>query len=102
MEHQHWLTGDLPYSRAIKKILEHDEVSLKIYPKEIMTDKDYEINDKTALKNIGIILDREGKFVYKEDPTPDSPPPVPEGGYTLELLFNKLCSMEHTSARNEK
>src|ERR1043165_8366168 len=67
-----------------------------------MTEKDAEINVKTALKNTGIVVDLEGRFNYKEDLATNAPPPIPEGGYTMELLFNKMCSIETTIVNNHR
>src|SRR4051812_5431348 len=51
----------------------------------------------------GIVTDREGRFVYKVDfePTVPQVPQPPEGGYTMDMMFAKLCSIQ-TSIDNNK
>ncbi|XP_058782988.1 uncharacterized protein LOC131657627 [Vicia villosa] len=91
------LSGGLPYSRPITHIMKAAGVNLKNQPSLPMTPRECEINDKTALKNTGIVLALDGTFVYKDD---DVPPPIPEGGTTLDIVFNKLCSIETTIANH--
>jgi hypothetical protein len=85
------LDGGLPYARAISHILDHAGVNLQREVTRIQGDKEV-ISDATALKNTGIILDARGHFHYKEDfePTVQYVAQPPEGGYTLDMLFNQM------------
>lgn len=85
------LDGGLPYARAISHILENAGVNLQREVTKIQGDKEA-ISDTTALKNTGIILDARGHFHYKEDfePTVQYVAQPPQGGYTLDMLFNQM------------
>lgn len=99
MKHQQSLTDGLPYARLITKILEGCEIDLKWEPKKKMSAKECEINDLTSVRNTGIFLDMDGMYKYKHEPS-NAPPPAPEGGYTNEVLYNKICSVESTMMHN--
>ncbi|KAL5081167.1 hypothetical protein RYX36_009588 [Vicia faba] len=47
----------------------------------------------TFLKNM-IFMDTDGIFKYKNDENVYAPPPAPSGGYSLELIYNKMCEMD--------
>ncbi|CAI8604907.1 unnamed protein product [Vicia faba] len=99
MNHLQKLSGGLPYARLITKILQHCDIDLKREPREDMDVKDCEINDKTALRYIGIVLDRDGKFQFQ---TAYRPLPIPVGGYSHEITYNKICSVESTMMRHHQ
>lgn len=92
MKHQKSLTSGLPYVRLITKILEGYGIDLKREPKKKMFAREYEINASTSVRNIGIFSD-------KDEPS-NASPLAPEGGYTNEVLYNKICSVESTMIRN--
>ena len=109
------LDGGLPYARAISHILENADVNLQREVTRIQGDKEA-ITDATALKNTRIILDARGHFHYKEDyePTVHYVAQPPEGGYTIDMLFNQMqifqrhvdgrfdvLSQENASARRQ-
>jgi len=97
------LKGGLPYARAISHIVRNAGVLLQREPKKNMDEQECAITTATALKNTGIVTDREGRFVYKVDfePTVPQVPQPPEGGYTMDMMFAKLCSIQ-TSIDNNK
>lgn len=94
MKQQLGLSGGLTYARLITKILKYCEVDLKREPKNRMDPKDWEINVGATLRNTRIIQDKDGIYKYKDDPSIYAHPPVPEDGYTNEVLYNKFCSVE--------
>lgn len=105
MKHQQSLTGGLPYARLISKILEACGIDLKREPKKKMTARECEINASTSIWNTGIFLDMDGTYKYKDESLtsssdPQPPPPAPEGGYSNEALYNKICSVEMTMMKN--
>lgn len=56
--------------------------------------KEWKINVRDTLRNTRIIQDKDDIYEYKGDPIVNAPPPVPEDGYTDELLYNKFCSTD--------
>lgn len=86
----------------ITHILQAAGVNLKKHPYMSMTARECEINDKTAMKNTCIVLDMGITFIYKEDAPADAPPPISEGGVTMKLLFNKMCSLETTMTNDHR
>lgn len=103
MSHQKRLKDRLPYGREISKKLEYSEVYLKREPRLEMTSKTSEISAKAANKNMGSFKDDDGIYKHIEQAPSSSnvaptlapaPIPIPEGGYTNEFLYNKMCSIE--------
>lgn len=64
-----------------------------------MSAKECEINASTSIRNTGIFLDMDGMYKYKDESS-NTPLPAPEGGYSNEVLYNKICSVESTMMRN--
>lgn len=105
MKHQQSLTRGLPHARLISKILEGCDIDMKREPKKKMTARECEINASTSVWNISIFLDMDGTYKYKGESStssnyPSPPPPAPEGGYSNEALYNKICSVETTMMQN--
>lgn len=102
MKHQQSLTGGLPYTRLIYKILEACGIDLKRESKKKITTRECEINASTSVWNTGIFLDMDGTYKYKDESSTSSnaPPPAPEGGYSNEALYDKICSVESTMIKN--
>lgn len=100
MKHQQIVSGGLPYARLISRILEAIGLALRREPQNKMTEKDCEINARMTLKNTRIIKDGDGRFKCKEESSSNAPQPVPKGGYTNEMLYSKICSIEATMNRN--
>ena len=94
MQHQQGFSGGLPYARLITRILEHCGIDLKRQPKKNMNANECEINVGAIGRNTGIFKDKDGIYKHKDDSSVNAPPPAPEGGYTNEALYNKLCSVE--------
>lgn len=100
MQHQQCLTRGLPYARLATKITRFCGVDLKREPKEKMK-REFEINIGVALKNTGIYQNTNDTYKYKDHlttpipPPAIAPPPAPEGGYTNEAIYNKICSVEN-------
>lgn len=67
-----------------------------------MTVKECEINASTSVTNTGIFLDMDDMYKYKDESSTSSnaPPPTLEGGYSNEVLYNKICSVETTMMKN--
>ena len=89
----------------ISKILEACGIDLKREPKKKMAARECEINASTSVWNTGIFLDMDGTYKYKDEfstssSDPPPPPPAPEGGYSNEALYNKICSVETTMMKN--
>ncbi|CAI8597589.1 unnamed protein product [Vicia faba] len=68
-------------------------------PREDMDVKDYDINDKIALRNTDIVLDRNGKFQFQAS---YRPPPILADGYSHEMTYNKIFSVEATMMRHHQ
>lgn len=95
MHHQRWLSGGLPYVRLITKILEFFDINLIGEPKKIMTSKECEITVGVANKNMGIYKDKDGIYKHRDIvPSFSSDAHIPEGGYTNEVIYKKMCSLE--------
>lgn len=52
------------------------------------------ISSNTCLKNMGIFKDVDGLYKHTDAENVYAPPPTPVGGYTLELIYNKLHEMD--------
>lgn len=102
MKHQQSLIGGLPHARLITKFLEGCGFDLKRKPKKKVTSKECEINASTSIRNTGIFLDMDDmyKYKYESSTSPNAPPPAPEGGYSIDVLYNKICSVKSTMMRN--
>lgn len=48
------------------------------------------ISNNTCLKNMGIFKDADGLYKHTDAENVYALPPAPIGGYTLELIYNKL------------
>ncbi|KAI5438550.1 hypothetical protein KIW84_024329 [Lathyrus oleraceus] len=52
------------------------------------------ISSKTCLTNMGIFKDVDGLYKHTDVENAYAPPPAPGGGYTLELIYNKIHEMD--------
>lgn len=59
-----------------------------------MSAKKCEIHVGEAGRNMEILKDKNDIFKHKDDPSMSLTPPEPEGGYTNEAIYNKMCSLE--------
>lgn len=71
------------------------------------TSKEYDLKRlwnkcKDSLKNTRIIKDEDMHFKYKEDSSSNASHPFPEGGYSNEILYSKMCSIEATMNHNHR
>lgn len=77
---------------------------MKREPQFMMTVKTNEINVDSATKNTGIGYDLPSDmYRYRESAGhSSSTPPIPKGGYTNEVLYNKLCSVDEKLDRHHR
>lgn len=99
MEYLKELTSGFPYGIAITKILVTCGIELCREPSKNMG-KTSMISSNTCLKNMGIFKDIDGTYKHTNAENVYAPPPAPEGGYTLELLYSKIHEMDiHHSSK---
>lgn len=93
MEYSRSLTSGYPYERAITKLLVSCGIELYREPSKKMG-RTSMISSNTCLKNMGIFKDVYGLYKHTDAENVYAPPSAPEGGYTLELIYNKLHEMD--------
>lgn len=96
MVHQKKLFDGLPYARLITKVLEFYQIDLHGKSRFKMNAKEHEINIGTTNKNMGIFKDKDCIFKHRDVPSSTSSySPMPEGGLTNQMLYDKLCNIEN-------
>ncbi|CAI8614103.1 unnamed protein product [Vicia faba] len=92
------LFGGYPYARATTKVLNTCAVELHREPSKNMGRTSI-ISSNTFLKNMGIFKDVNGIFKHTVVEDVVAPLLAPEGGYTMEFIYNKLYEMDlrHTA-----
>lgn len=93
MEYSRSLTSGFPYARAITKLLVSCGIKLRWEPSKNM-ERTSMISSNTCLKNMGIFKDVDGLYKHTDTENLYLSPPAPEGGYTLELIYNKIHEMD--------
>lgn len=87
------LTSGFSYARSITKLLVSCGIELHQEPSKNMG-RTSMISCNTCLKNMGIFKDVDGLYKHTDTKNIYAPPPTPEGGYTLELIYNKIHKMD--------
>ncbi|XP_058766532.1 uncharacterized protein LOC131661354 [Vicia villosa] len=98
------LQGGLPYARAISRIIQNAGVLLQREPKKSMNRPECAISTTSALKNTGIVMGNDGRYFYKVDvePAAQQMQQPPEGGFTMDMMFQKLCSIQTSIDNNRR